>query len=206
MGFCNFSVADGDVVEASNLNRQNYTQSDIGLNKAIALEKRLLSINPGLNIKAIDSFLDKDSIELVISNHDVIINTIDFDHEAFFLCHSFVKLHNKIEIFPLNLAFGNAVFVSSAKSISFDSFFGEHSLKDSIILYSRQNMKNAELFDKYINKYLDEKDKPSFKDPQLSVGSYLNAAIITTILVKYLETGEIKQFPDSYVFNSEFDI
>ena len=45
-GFENITIIDGDVVENSNLNRQNYTFYDISEYKAETLYNRLKSINP----------------------------------------------------------------------------------------------------------------------------------------------------------------
>lgn len=39
------TIIDGDVVELSNLNRQNYTEKDISKPKVEALKERLLAIN-----------------------------------------------------------------------------------------------------------------------------------------------------------------
>ncbi|MBF0387497.1 MAG: sulfur carrier protein ThiS adenylyltransferase ThiF [Candidatus Omnitrophica bacterium] len=49
-GFKNLEVIDKDVVEASNLNRQDFTLTDIGRPKVECLKARLLNINPDLNI------------------------------------------------------------------------------------------------------------------------------------------------------------
>ncbi len=46
MGFETITIIDGDKVEKSNLNRQNYRLEDVGNYKAESLAKRLLSINP----------------------------------------------------------------------------------------------------------------------------------------------------------------
>ncbi len=45
-GFEDIVIVDGDKVELSNLNRQNYVKTDIGKSKAECLAKRLLRINP----------------------------------------------------------------------------------------------------------------------------------------------------------------
>ena len=44
-GFETITIVDGDRVEESNLNRQNYTKADIGKYKAETLARRLLKIN-----------------------------------------------------------------------------------------------------------------------------------------------------------------
>lgn len=49
-GFTHLFLADFDVVEASNLNRQFYFQDQIGLLKTEALTQNLLRINPELDI------------------------------------------------------------------------------------------------------------------------------------------------------------
>ena len=45
-GFKNFEILDRDVVEASNLNRQDYVSADIGKPKVELLTARLKAINP----------------------------------------------------------------------------------------------------------------------------------------------------------------
>lgn len=53
-GFCHFVIIDGDIVDASNLNRQIlYTQKDIGKDKVISAKEKLLSINPDIEINEI---------------------------------------------------------------------------------------------------------------------------------------------------------
>ncbi|MBF0618790.1 MAG: sulfur carrier protein ThiS adenylyltransferase ThiF [Candidatus Omnitrophica bacterium] len=49
-GFKKISILDKDTIEASNLNRQDYTLADIGKPKVLCLKKRLLTINPDLDI------------------------------------------------------------------------------------------------------------------------------------------------------------
>jgi len=50
LGFENITIIDGDQVESSNLNRQNYTEDDISTDK-VAAKKRLNAINKNANIK-----------------------------------------------------------------------------------------------------------------------------------------------------------
>jgi len=49
-GFCRFEIIDKDLVEASNLNRQNYTLADIGKPKVECLESSLRAINPDIQL------------------------------------------------------------------------------------------------------------------------------------------------------------
>ena len=77
-GFENMTIVDGDKVEMSNLNRQNYVKADIGKYKAETLCKRLLKINPDAEIKYINTFIDKENVENIISGHHIAINALDF--------------------------------------------------------------------------------------------------------------------------------
>ncbi len=49
-GFKHFEILDQDVIDASNLNRQQYYLSEIGEPKVDTLKARLLAINPDLDI------------------------------------------------------------------------------------------------------------------------------------------------------------
>ena len=68
-------ICDGDVVEPSNINRQIVAKvSTIGINKAIALKRRLIDINPDAEVIAIDkrwnldnNFLAGEKIDFVVA-------------------------------------------------------------------------------------------------------------------------------------------
>ena len=49
-GFKNFEIIDQDVIEPSNLNRQQFFLNEIGQDKAFTLTRRLRKINPDANI------------------------------------------------------------------------------------------------------------------------------------------------------------
>lgn len=51
-GFKYFEILDQDIIDASNLNRQQYFLSEIGLPKVTVTRQRLLDINPDLTIIA----------------------------------------------------------------------------------------------------------------------------------------------------------
>src|SRR5690349_19847852 len=78
VGFEKFVLIDSDSVELSNLNRQNYQLSDLGSFKVDALEKKLMNINPDIQVSLIkDGIKNINDIESVISQGNIIINTID---------------------------------------------------------------------------------------------------------------------------------
>lgn len=79
-GIGNLILIDGDVVEASNINRQLVAlHSTIGLNKTDVMASRVMDINPQLNLKTIHEFLEPHRIGEIISyeNVDVVLDCID---------------------------------------------------------------------------------------------------------------------------------
>lgn len=79
-GVNNITIIDKDVVDESNLNRQIISlNNNIGLSKVEVAKERALSINKDINIKAIDTFLNKDNLESILKDLsvDYIIDACD---------------------------------------------------------------------------------------------------------------------------------
>lgn len=78
-GISNITIIDYDKVEESNLNRQEVAyQSTIGKLKVDALKELLLDINPNVNIKTLNVFLDESNIdELITDEYDYVIDCCD---------------------------------------------------------------------------------------------------------------------------------
>jgi sulfur carrier protein ThiS adenylyltransferase len=70
-------IADFDVVEEANLNRQYYFADQIGKSKTIALKENILRINPGAIIILNQEKLDKDNIVEIFSGCDLIVEAFD---------------------------------------------------------------------------------------------------------------------------------
>lgn len=109
-GFEHITIVDGDKVERSNLNRQNYTENDIGRYKAECLAERLLSINPDAHIRFYTEFLAPGNIEKMLNGHDVAVNALDFKDNTPFVFDEICKDRNIPVLHPYN--FGWAGFVT----------------------------------------------------------------------------------------------
>ena len=70
-------LADFDVVEPSNLNRQQYLISQIGRKKTDALKDNILQMNPYVTIKTVNSMLTEESIPHVFKDVDVLAECFD---------------------------------------------------------------------------------------------------------------------------------
>lgn len=78
LGFENITIIDGDKVELSNLNRQNYTEGGINSDKTKAIADRLKVINKDANIKVHNCFITETNVEELITGHRIAINALDF--------------------------------------------------------------------------------------------------------------------------------
>jgi len=78
-GVGNITVVDGDVVQESNINRQIFAlKTNVGASKVEAAKERLLSINPNLNINAINLFYSKENAPILdLSQFDYVVDAID---------------------------------------------------------------------------------------------------------------------------------
>lgn len=120
LGFENFVLVDGDVVEAHNLNRQFYDFADVGLAKVEALKDKLLKINPEVKVEAIPAYLDASNTDAIVSGVDIVFDTIDFlDLPAILRLHGSAKKHGAEVFTALSVGFGALVwYFRSADSLS----------------------------------------------------------------------------------------
>ena len=76
-GFKHFEVIDKDTVDASNLNRQDYTLADIGSPKVECLKRRMLSINPDAEIIIHQREWTPGDAGDLFKNADVVVEAFD---------------------------------------------------------------------------------------------------------------------------------
>mgnify|MGYP001103300232 FL=1 len=70
-------IADFDIVESSNLNRQFYFRNQVGLPKVEALKDNLIAINPNAQIDIYIIKLESQNIPELFKNCDVIVEAFD---------------------------------------------------------------------------------------------------------------------------------
>jgi len=84
-------LADFDKVEASNLNRQHFYQSDIGKNKTEALAMHLKNINPAVDLEIHQTKLTAESAMEIFSSVDIMIEAFDRAESKKWLIESWCK-------------------------------------------------------------------------------------------------------------------
>ena len=79
-GIGNLTIVDGDTVDITNINRQlPALNSTIGKNKTDVVAERILDINPEINLKKINEFLEPERMEEVLTQEkfDYVLDCID---------------------------------------------------------------------------------------------------------------------------------
>jgi molybdopterin-synthase adenylyltransferase len=78
LGIGHITAIDGDVFEASNLNRQLLSNpGNMGLSKAEAAKERVLAINPDVTVYAAHAMITEGNADSLLQGHDVIIDALD---------------------------------------------------------------------------------------------------------------------------------
>ena len=70
-GIGNLTIVDGDTVDITNINRQlPALNSTIGKNKTDVVAERILDINPKINLKKINEFLEPEQMEEILTQEN----------------------------------------------------------------------------------------------------------------------------------------
>jgi molybdopterin/thiamine biosynthesis adenylyltransferase len=79
MGVGNFNIADSDVFEIVNFNRQvGATMSTLGKSKTDVMQSMALDINPELNFRTFNQGLSQQNISSFLEGADIFLDAIDF--------------------------------------------------------------------------------------------------------------------------------
>ncbi len=203
LGFENITIIDGDQVEESNLNRQNYVNSDVSLNKVDVIKNRLLSIHPEANITVHNCYLTSNNIDLFLEGKKAAINALDFSSDTPLIFDKLCQQNYIPVLHPYNLGWGGLLAVISSKSPSLESIAkpNEDFTEVNVVEYASSYLKFWGNPHDWINEVLTryKEEEEIISPPQLSVASYLVASMCTHILFNIATGKEIKEFPEFYM-------
>lgn len=98
-------IADFDIIDESNLNRQYYFQSQIGQKKVHTLKGNLYLINPDTEVIDHDIKLNRENTKSIFQNCDVIVEAMDkADMKHMFIETIFEELPDKPLVIGLGMA------------------------------------------------------------------------------------------------------
>ncbi|MCO5237058.1 MAG: ThiF family adenylyltransferase [Chitinophagaceae bacterium] len=199
LGFEKQTLIDGDTVDESNLNRQNYASHDVQYSKAASLRRRLLLINKEAEIEAQNLFLDRENINEMLPGHNVAINALDFQSDIPFQFDELCQGLRIPVLHPYNIGWGTMVFVimPDGKNLSFLSsdYVGFEKKVASFLI---DNISGPAKY--WIRNVLQEYEKngKGQSPPQLSVGSWLAAGACSDIMYRLATGRHVRAFPDFY--------
>lgn len=204
LGFERQTLIDGDTVDLSNLNRQNYTLNQLKTFKSVSLRERLLSINSKAEIKSKNIFLNTDNIADYLPGHDVAINALDFQSDIPF---RFDELCQRLRIpvlHPYNIGWGTMVFVIMPDGENLSFLSSEYvGFEKKVASFLIDNISGgAKSWIKNVLHEYDENGKGQ-SPPQLSLGSWLAAGACSDIMYKLATGRPVKCFPDFYFLTTD---
>ena len=201
-GFEHITIVDGDQVELSNLNRQNYTEKDISTNKVQALKSRLQAINPDAVINIHNYFITEDNIEDLIRGHNIAINALDFTSDIPLHFDRIARKHTIPVLHPFNLGWAGLVAVVTPESMPLSAIARTNKKFNEIdvVEYVSGHLKSCGKHPKWINEVVEKfkNEEGTLPPPQLSIASWTVAAMCTHILYNLATGKQVKQFPKFY--------
>ena len=203
IGFTRFTLADGDDVEHSNLNRQNYDLSHIGLNKAEATGELIKAINPEVDLNIFSHFITEADIDPLVAGADFIINMVD-PGPVMYRINQVAMSQGKTVLFPMNVGFGVALFVFAPGSITLEEMTGNSSSDEEFFLQLLEKV--SSFLPDYLKERYTKLKEEIYQEgrplPQLGIAAFLNASLVVSTIVKALSGLPLKLAPEPIVIDT----
>ena len=103
-GLGSLKLVDFDIVEASNLNRQQYRISHIGMKKTEAIKTIIKEINPFVEVETLDIKVDRENILSVVEDIEIVVEAFDRAETKAMAIEELLTNKNKIVISASGMA------------------------------------------------------------------------------------------------------
>ena len=97
-------LIDFDVVEASNLNRQQYRISHIGIKKTEAMKSIIREINPFVEVDILDIKVDRENIYSIVGDSEIVVEAFDRAETKAMILEELLTDKNKIVVSASGMA------------------------------------------------------------------------------------------------------
>ena len=135
-GVGTIGLVDNDIINLSNIHRQSlFNSKDIKKSKVSVAAKKLKEINPSTKIKTYYLRLDKNNIEKIIKNYDLIIDGSDNFKTKFLINDYCIKFKKKLITGAIS-KFDGHIFTfdfKDKKTASLKNFYQEKKVTDDIL-------------------------------------------------------------------------
>lgn len=194
-GFRRFLIIDGDQVEESNLNRQNYCAADVGKTKVLSLASRLRAISPEVELVYEERWLDTSSAPEP-EKHDVFVNALD-TREASIAFDEAAKCAGIYSLHPLNLGWGGAVIAISPNGPSMKLPQRHSCLVLDLVDWLSTKDPRLGYMAEFLAKTLSQPQRPL---AQLSIGACAAAALTVLTAYRVIAGEPVACFPELNLF------
>ncbi len=97
-------LVDFDIVEASNLNRQQYRISHIGMKKTEVMKNILKEINPFVEVEVLDIKVDRENIHSIVGDIEIVVEAFDRAETKAMTLEELLTNKNKIVVSASGMA------------------------------------------------------------------------------------------------------
>ena len=97
-------LVDFDIVEASNLNRQQYRISHIGIKKTEAMKSIIREINPFVEVDILDIKVSKENIHSIVGDIEIVVEAFDRAETKAMILEELLTNKNKIVVSASGMA------------------------------------------------------------------------------------------------------
>ena len=103
-GIGSLKLVDFDMVEASNLNRQQYRISHIGLKKTEAMKTIIKEINPFVEVETLDIKVNRENIHSIVGDIEIVVEAFDRAETKAMTLEELLAKKNKIVVSASGMA------------------------------------------------------------------------------------------------------
>ena len=97
-------LVDFDIVEASNLNRQQYRISHIGMKKTEAIRTIIKEINPFVEVETLDIKVNRENIHSIVGDIEIVVEAFDRAETKAMTLEELLTNKNKIVVSASGMA------------------------------------------------------------------------------------------------------
>jgi molybdopterin/thiamine biosynthesis adenylyltransferase len=188
MGIGKFNLADPDIFEMANFNRQiGATMNTIGRPKADVMEEIVHGINPEADVRTFKDGINSESIDQFLDGVDIIIDSLDFYcFKERFLLYSRARNSGLWVLTAPPLGFGFTLLCFDPKGMTFEEYFGfdksmhENELSLTLVL----GIAPSPFMIRYLKQ--DGLNLAKHQLPSVGVAPFIIAGVITTQVVSVL--------------------
>lgn len=208
MGVGKLALADPDVFDVSNINRQcSASFNTVGQLKVDALSDHLLAINPDLEITRFRKGVNEENMDEFLEDADYVIDAIDyFCFPDAITLHRAARKKDLYIITAVALGFGASVLTFAPDGMSIEKYIGiqENLSIDQLKGITFPASQYASYLPSYVNEEMIEEFLEKKTIPTISVGQALGpGALVSQLVLHLLERKQPLLVPDKFQLQFE---